>query len=175
MAKRPKEGRVPRSGARSLVGYLRDRPIGIKLGFIMFVPTLAIVIVGANGLLGQISTTNNADRARTLSTLTQYSGALVDELQTERADATMLLGASSTADIGTAKKAFTAQEPLTNAAATAYTVQSDSQAHLPANFQSLLARIQTQVGSLTGLRQEISSMNQIPLTIAVAQYTALDQ
>ena len=75
MSKRPKEGRAPRSGVRSLVGYLRDRPIGIKLGFIMFVPILAIVIVGANGLVAQISTTNNADRARTLATLTQFTGA----------------------------------------------------------------------------------------------------
>ncbi|HEY2794009.1 MAG TPA: nitrate- and nitrite sensing domain-containing protein, partial [Micromonosporaceae bacterium] len=164
---------MPRSGVRSLVGYLRDRPIGIKLGFIMFVPTLAIVIVGANGLLGQISTTNNADRARTLSTLTQFSGAFVDQLQTERADATMLLGSTSGTATTKAKATFVAQTPLTDAAASAYTVQSDSQAHLPSNFQALLAQIQTQVGNLSGLRQEITSMNQIPLTIAVSQYTAL--
>jgi nitrate/nitrite sensing protein/histidine kinase/DNA gyrase B/HSP90-like ATPase/HAMP domain-containing protein len=172
VAKRPKEGRVPRSGARSLIGYLRDRPIGIKLGFIMFVPTLAIVIVGANGLLGQISTTNSADRARTLSTLTQYSGELVDQLQTERADATMLLG--STGAAGTAAgKVYTAQEAQTDAASTLYTRQSGSQANLPANFQALLLRIQSQIVNLSGLRTEVSNMDQIPLTIAVSQYTTL--
>jgi signal transduction histidine kinase len=170
VAKRPQEARVSRSGARSLVGYLRDRPIGIKLGFIMFVPTLAIVIVGANGLLGQISTTNNADRARTLSTLTQYSGALVDELQAERADATMLLGTTQNA---TAKKSFAAQETRTDTASAAYTVQSGSQAHLPTNFQSLLGRIQNQLGNLAGLRQEVFGINQIPMSTAVSQYTAL--
>ncbi len=173
MSKRPKEGRAPRSGVRSLVGYLRDRPIGIKLGFIMFVPILAIVIVGANGLVAQISTTNNADRARTLATLTQFSGALVDQLQAERADATMLLGSPSKAAMDAAKPVFAAQTAKTDSAATAYTTQSSSQANLPDNFRSLLARIQTQLGQLGALRNEIGVSGQIPLSAAVSPYSAL--
>ena len=69
MSKRPKTGSSRPIGFASLVGWLRDRRIGIKLGFIMFVPTLATVIVGANGLVTQISNANTADRARTLATL----------------------------------------------------------------------------------------------------------
>ena len=163
-----KAGRV-----RSFVGYLRDRPIGIKLGFIMFVPILAIVIVGANGLVAQISTTNNADRARTLATLTQFSGALVDQLQAERADATMLLGSPSKAAMDAAKPVFAAQTAKTDSAATAYTTQSSSQANLPDNFRSLLARIQTQLGQLGALRNEIGVSGQIPLSAAVSPYSAL--
>jgi signal transduction histidine kinase len=173
VSKRPKEGRAPRSGVRSLVGYLRDRPIGIKLGFITFVPILAIVIVGANGLVAQISTTNDADRARTLATLTQYSGALVDELQIERVDATMLLGSSSKSDMAAASTAFTAQTVKTDNIAAAYTVQSSSQANLPANFRSLLVRIANQLSNLTPLRGQISGTGQIPLSAAVSPYTAL--
>ncbi len=69
MTKRPKTGPSRPMGFESLAGWLRDRRIGIKLGFIMFVPTLATVIVGANGLVSQISNANTADRAHSLATL----------------------------------------------------------------------------------------------------------
>jgi signal transduction histidine kinase len=159
---------------RSLAGYLRDRRIGFKLGFILFVPTLATVIVGANGLVSQISTANDADRARTLATLSEYSGSLVDTLQAERADAVMLLGSpAKSANASSAAKAFTAEGTLTDAAESDYTQRSSSLANLPDNFRSLLSDIQSQLGDLPSLRTQISGSSQIPLTTANHQYTVL--
>ncbi len=166
MSKRPQPGPGARPGRRSLVGYLRDTRIGIKLGFIMFVPTLATVIVGANGLVTQISTANSADRARTLSTLSEFSGTLVDDLQAERADSIMWLGSPpKSANAVTASKAYAAEAQKSVTAAAAYTRESTSLANLPDNFNALLTRIQKQIGDLPALRTQVSA-NQIPMTIA---------
>lgn len=174
MSKRPTAGYGPLSSVRSLVGYLRDRRIGIKLGFILFVPTLATVIVGANGLVGQISTANTADRARTLATLSGDAGVLVHELQNERANSTMLLGLQKSRPEATvALKSFNAQVTATDAARGAYTRQSSSQANLPDSFKNLLGGIQSQLGALPKLREEITHDTQIPLTLAVKQYDVL--
>jgi signal transduction histidine kinase len=174
VSKRPEAGRGPRFGVRSLVGYLRDARIGIKLGFIMFVPTLATVVVGANGLVGQISTANAADQARTLSTLSEYSGSLVDALQAERADAVMLLGSpAKSANAVAAASKFTAEIGVTDTAATAYTHESLTLADLPDNFKSLLLRIQAQINGIPALRTQIVGQSQIPLSTAAAQYTGL--
>ena len=157
MSKRPEAGAKPQSGKRSLVGYLRDRRIGVKLGFIVFVPTLATVIVGANGLVGQISTASTADRARVLATLSGDAGALVQDLQNERADAAMLLGSSANAaGMDGAKKKFGDDVTATDSAKGEYNRQSSSQANLPDNFKSLLASIQQQLSALPKLRQDIT-------------------
>jgi hypothetical protein len=70
---------------------LRDLPIWSKLGLIMIVPTIATITVGVAGLVSNIGQANNADRARTLSGLSQQSAALVHELENERAAATLLI------------------------------------------------------------------------------------
>ena len=178
MSKRPKAaGGSPLSSVRSLVGYLRDRRIGIKLGFIMFVPTLATIIVGANGLVGQVSTANVADRARTLATLSGDAGVLVHQLQNERADSTMLLGLQEgRVDAASALNAFNAQVIQTEYARGVYTQQSSSQANLPDSFRTLLSRIQNQLSALPKLREQIAQETQgaqIPLTLADAQYDVL--
>src|SRR5437868_3274176 len=79
---------------RRLVGYLRDRSIGFKLGLIMLVPTLATVVVGFGALASNIGTAHNADRARILAGLTGDTGRLVHDLQNERAAVTMLLASN---------------------------------------------------------------------------------
>jgi len=174
VSKRPEAGAKPQSGKRSLVGYLRDRRIGVKLGFIMFVPTLATVIVGANGLVSQISTASTADRARVLATLSGDAGALVHDLQNERANAAMLLGSTSTADTAAAGKEFQKAVVATDGAKDDYNRQSSSQANLPDNFKSLLSSIQSQLGALPKLRQDISdTTTAMPLSLAVQQYDVL--
>jgi len=81
VSKRPKPANAVMSRLRRPAGRLRDLPIWSKLGLIMLVPTLATIIVGVSGLVEQIDEASNADRARTLSVLSQNAGALVDSLQ----------------------------------------------------------------------------------------------
>src|ERR671933_60217 len=90
VSKRPKTGSAAVSRLRRPAGRLRDLPIWSKLGLIMLVPTLATVIVGVSGLVDHINTANNAERARTLSVLSQAAGGLVDQLQNERSDAVLV-------------------------------------------------------------------------------------
>src|SRR5690348_11974724 len=95
VSKRPTTGGGPAlSVMRRLVGYLRDRSIGFKLGLIMLVPTLATVVVGFGALASNIGTAHNADRARILAGLTGDTGVLVHDLQNERAAVAMLLASN---------------------------------------------------------------------------------
>src|SRR5438876_6811421 len=92
VSKRPTTGGAPAlSAMRRLVGYLKDRSIGFKLGLIMLVPTLATVVVGFGALASNITTAHNADRSRNLAELSEDSGLLVHNLQNERAAVTRLL------------------------------------------------------------------------------------
>jgi len=84
VSKRPNTANGVMSRLRRPAGRLRDLPIWSKLGLIMLVPTLATIIVGTSGLIDHISQASNAERARTLATLSQASGGLVDQLQNER-------------------------------------------------------------------------------------------
>src|SRR5256884_8935672 len=94
VSKRPTTGGGPaRSVMRRLVGYLRDRSIGFKLGLIMLVPTLATVVVGFGALAANIGTAHDADRARILAGLSSDAGRLVHDLQDERAAAIIVLSA----------------------------------------------------------------------------------
>src|SRR2546421_3706209 len=98
------------------MGRLRDLPIWSKLGLIMIVPTIATIIVGTAGLVTNISHANEADRSRTLAGLSADAGALVHELQDERAAATLLLGNPG----NESRAAFDRQTPSTDDAGKAY-------------------------------------------------------
>jgi len=93
VSKRPKTANSFMSRLRRPAGRLRDLPIWSKLGLIMIVPTLATIVVGTNGLIDHIDTSENADQARDLAVVVEASGDLVQNLQNERAAAAMLLGA----------------------------------------------------------------------------------
>ncbi|HWS36502.1 MAG TPA: hypothetical protein VN408_27670, partial [Actinoplanes sp.] len=56
----------------------------------MLVPTVATIVVGVNGLIDHIDEASNAERARTLSVLSEASGGLVDHLQAERTFGVMI-------------------------------------------------------------------------------------
>src|SRR5918997_3319739 len=90
VSKRPKPANAVMSGPRRPAGRLRELPIWSKLGLIMLVPTLATIIVGVSGLVDHINEASNAERARTLSVLSQAAGGLVDQLQDERAYGVMI-------------------------------------------------------------------------------------
>ena len=69
MSKRPATGGTAQSRMSGLTAYLRDRPIWVKLGLIVLIPTIATVAVGFSALLSNISATSNANRARNLAEL----------------------------------------------------------------------------------------------------------
>ena len=73
------------------IGWVRDLPIWTKLGLIMIVPTIATIVVGTAGLLEQVEQASGAERARSLTVLSGDAGALVHQLQDERARAIQLL------------------------------------------------------------------------------------
>src|SRR5215467_8375690 len=179
VTQRPKKGRGPLAAVRSLGSYLRDSRIGIKLGFIMGVPTLAIVVVGAIGLVSQISNEGSAERGRTLATLSSDAGGLAHALQTERADAILVLGyleAQQQTAAADAIQAFNTQTLLTSKAVTEYTQQAAAQPDLPPEFRSLLSDVQTQLNSLGALRNQVTGStkeNTIPLSQAAIRYGAL--
>ncbi|HKD99022.1 MAG TPA: nitrate- and nitrite sensing domain-containing protein [Micromonosporaceae bacterium] len=179
MTQRPKKGRGPLTAVRSLGNYLRDSRIGIKLGFIMAVPTLAIVVVGATGLVSQISNEGDAERARSLATLSADAGALAHALQGERADAALVLGYlehQQESQAAAAIQAYNTQTLATGKTAVDYTQQAAIQPDLPSEFRSILADVQTQLNALPSLRSQVTGSTKessIPLSLAAIRYGAL--
>jgi signal transduction histidine kinase len=158
---------------RGLVGYLRDRPIWVKLGLIMMVPTIATVSVGFGALLGNINAASNADRARSLAGLSSDAGRLVHSLQDERAAATLLL---STPDKNAQKSGQTTYQSLvgkTDQSTRDYVQHRAALANLPAAFRDLLDRIDKEIGSLTAMRQQVNKTTDILLSTATARYNGL--
>ncbi|NUR70984.1 MAG: HAMP domain-containing protein, partial [Hamadaea sp.] len=119
-------------------------PIWAKLGLIMVVPTLATIVVGVNGLVGQMDTVELADRARTFANVNTEAGELAHELQEERAKAVMALGAGS--DKAARQTALSALDQVITATEKAkddylQQVQSLSTADLPAKFTATLENV----------------------------------
>ena len=140
---------------RGPIGWLRDRPIWTKLGIIMIVPVLATIVVGVQGLLDHVGNADLADRARTLAVLSGQAGHLVDELQDERANAVMLLGAEAN-KVDSLKSAFGQQGAKTDAVVSEYRYRRSTLADPPQAVRTLLDKIETELAELTGLRQQIS-------------------
>jgi signal transduction histidine kinase len=174
VSKRPKTADSVMSRLRRPLGRLRDLPIWSKLGLIMIVPTLATIGVGTNGLIEHLGTANDADRARTLAQLTEASGALVHNLQNERAAAVMLLGAR---DDGTEKRYLEAYNKLTPPVdETKRPYQQERNAlnagDLPANFRELLDRIDTGLAELPATRSQVTNAR-LTFSDASKDYTEL--
>src|SRR5436309_1634583 len=157
VSKRPTTGGAPGlSAMRGLVGYLRDRSIGFKLGLIMLVPTLATVVVGFGALANNISIAHDADRARILAGLSGDAGVLVHDLQDERAAALMVLTAKDSDAQKATGATYTGLFKTSDQAAKDYaTHRAALTGLLPPGFHSLLGTIDEQLNSLTTLRQQL--------------------
>jgi signal transduction histidine kinase len=120
-------------------------PIWAKLGLIMVVPTLATIVVGVNGLVGDMDTVDLADRARTFANVNSEAGALTHELQEERAKAVFLLGgvAASKEERATAVSALDQVITRSEKATGDYLqqVQSLSTSSLPQKFTDTLDHV----------------------------------
>jgi signal transduction histidine kinase len=160
---------------QGLGGYLGDRPIWFKLGLIMIVPTIATIVVGISALLTNIGAASDADRARTLTSLTADSGSLVHDLQNERAAAVDLLAfpepnQSTLQNLATAYKAQFAQG---DAAAKTYREQRNALTGLPDSFTGQLNSVDSALAGLPNLRNSVISGNNITLTSALQSYGSL--
>jgi len=157
------------------VGRLRDLPIWSKLGLIMIVPIIATIVVGTNGLVNNIGQANDADRARTLSGLSAQASALVHELQSERANAALLLGVlvDQTANVE-ARATFERQIQKTEDASKDYRLTRSGLADPPEDFRKQLAGIDTQLLDLPGMRKQISDGGKdILASTVVSRYRTL--
>jgi len=136
------------SRLRVPVGRLRDLPIWSKLGLIMVVPILATCVVGVTSLLNNVGDANNADRARTLSGLSNDAAALAQELQGERAKATLLLGTTAGSPAATtAKNEFQQQTGATDKVGSQYRLHRSGLADINDEFRTRLATIDTELGA----------------------------
>ncbi|WP_435831839.1 nitrate- and nitrite sensing domain-containing protein [Catellatospora methionotrophica] len=151
MSKRPgTQNNAVLSRLRRPVSRLRDMPIWSKLGLIMIVPTLATIVVGTNGLLDNLDTATGADRTRILSVLVKESGALVDDLQNERAAAVMLLGTTNTPPASyenTGKLVDEAKKP--------YAQQRGALVDVDNSLRDLLVQIDSGLSSLPSVREQV--------------------
>ncbi|MDG6109380.1 sensor histidine kinase [Dactylosporangium aurantiacum] len=157
------------------MGRLRDLPIWSKLGLIMIVPIIATIVVGTNGLVNNIGEANDADRARTLSGLSAQASALVHELQSERANAALLLGVLTVqgGDVE-ARAAFERQIQKTEDASKEYRLTRSGLADPPEDFRKQLASIDTQLLDLPGMRKQISEGGkEILASTVVSRYRTL--
>jgi signal transduction histidine kinase len=162
------------SRLRRPVGRLGDLPVWAKLGLIMIVPTVATIVVGTFGLVDHVATANNADRARTLSSLSADVGALVHRLQDERAAATMLLSVNNPANVVQANTAaYQKRWSETDQAKNAYALRRTGLADLPPTFKDLLGRLDTQLSELPALRQDVAGRKSVSLTYAAFTYQGL--
>jgi signal transduction histidine kinase len=140
----------------------------------MIVPIIATIVVGTNGLVNNIGDANNADRARTLSGLSAEAGALVQELQSERAKSTLLLAAPAGTPVATtARTEFDRQAQLTDDANKTYRLHRSAVADIPADFRSRLALIDTQLSDLLVMRQQITSGGDILGSTVVSRYRTI--
>src|SRR5262245_15677991 len=171
-------------GVGSVAGFLGNRRIGIKLGFIMFVPTLATVIVGANGLVSQISNANSADRARSLASLSADAGTLVHALQDERTDAAIFQGYAvksppTSADLKAkqaAADAYKAQKDTTDKARSVYQQQVAAEPDLPSAVGNILSDLTVKLGALDALRDNVNGTEPkaaVGTETAITQYNVL--
>ena len=159
MSKRPKTANGVMSRLRRPADRLRDLPIWSKLGLIMLVPTLATIIVGVSGLVDHIDTASNAERARTLSVLSEAAGGLVDALQNERAYGVMIAETDDkahAAEHAAAIQSYKDENPKVDAAKAPYAQQQAALDSVPDKVGILLLRLERNLADLPTQRTSIS-------------------
>ncbi|MEU7902633.1 sensor histidine kinase [Actinoplanes sp. NPDC049118] len=158
MSKRPKTANAVMSRLRRPAGRLRDLPIWSKLGLIMLVPTLATVIVGTSGLIDHINEASDAERARTLSVLSQAAGGLVDHLQSERAYGVMIATTQPrSAERAAADLAYKREHPKVDAAKLPYSQQKAALDEVPDQVSVLLLRLDRNLEELPSIRSQTAN------------------
>jgi len=159
VSKRPKTANGVMSRLRRPADRLRDLPIWSKLGLIMLVPTLATIIVGVSGLVDHINTASNAERARTLSVLSEAAGGLVDHLQNERAYGVMIrTNKDKNQSVhDAALKAYNNETALVDTAKVPYSQQKAALDNVPDKVSTLLLRLDRNLEELPSIRSQVAN------------------
>ncbi|MEH0935197.1 nitrate- and nitrite sensing domain-containing protein [Micromonospora psammae] len=172
MSKRPTTAGSFLSRLRRPASRLRDMPIWSKLGLIMIVPTIATVVVGTSGLITNLQTLNDANRAGDLANLVSYSGDLVNSLQDERTAAVLLLGSQKGQASAQYQEAYNRVNARVDQSKAPYSQQRTELDDLPASFESLLDRIDEELKDLPATRSQVYN-GKLTLTDAVGSYQGL--
>ncbi|MFI2274381.1 MULTISPECIES: sensor histidine kinase [Catenuloplanes] len=154
---------------------LRDLPIWSKLGLIMIVPTMATIVVGTSGLIDHIEEARDADQARTIAQLEQYSGELIDSLQNERAAAARFLSTPNSQRDAKAGllETFNQTHAVVDAAKKPYSQQRTLLTDLPdSNFETLLDTADASLEELPATRSQVSN-NSLQLSFAKQSYDGI--
>ncbi len=171
MSKRPAAGGKTPSGKGGLGGYLGDRPIWVKLGLIMIVPTIATVVVGFGALLTNIKATSDAGAVQAVATLNQDIGALTDALQAERASASTLLDQhADPAATEAAVKQYTSLFAATDQANAAYHAQRAALPGLSNAVTATLGRADAGLETLKDVREQVKGAG--PRAALLSKYTS---
>ncbi len=153
MSKRPAAGGGASSGSGGRRGVLRDRPIWVKLGLIMIVPTIATVFVGFSALLTNIRGASDAATVQSVAALDAQIGSLSDALQSERAAANTLLG-EPPSKVGDAQKRYESLFAATDQAAAAYRTRRTAVGDLNSSFTATLQSVDTALSDLPSVRNQ---------------------
>jgi signal transduction histidine kinase len=126
---------------------------------IMIVPTLATIVVGTNGLITQVDTASNADRARVLAIVSGRAGELMHQLQDERAAAVVLLASDrgNEEQITERTTAYTDIHAVVDEAERQFQNQSAALTDLPDSYRDLLANIRGQISVLPQTRNRVAN------------------
>jgi signal transduction histidine kinase len=160
VSKRPKAANGVMSRLRRPAGRLRDLPIWSKLGLIMLVPTVATIIVGVQGLVDHIDEASNAERARTLSVLSEAAGGLVDHLQAERTYGIMVALAKDARNNDAAAAAvelYNGEHGAVDTAKAPYVQQKGALEDVPDNVGRLLLRLDNNLEDLPAFRSKVAN------------------
>ncbi|MDI6099775.1 sensor histidine kinase [Actinoplanes sp. NEAU-A12] len=175
MSKRPSSANGVMSRLRRPAGRLRDLPIWSKLGLIMLVPTVATIIVGVNGLVDHIDEASNAERARTLSVLSEAAGGLVDHLQAERTYGVMIAKSPKGAEpFNNAVKLYNEEHRSVDDAKAPYVQQRAALEDVPENVGTLLLRLERNLEDLPVLRSRVAKGDEAPDQILQTYDTLID-
>ncbi|TDB73551.1 sensor histidine kinase, partial [Micromonospora sp. KC721] len=172
MSKRPKTAGSFLSRLSRPAGRLRDMPIWSKLGLIMIVPTIATVVVGTSGLVDNLQTLNNANRAGDLANLVGYSGDLVNSLQDERTAAVLLLGAPKGQVREQYQEAYNRVNLRVDQSKVPYLQQRAQLEDLPGSLDTLLDRIDQELTDLPGTRSQVFN-GKLAISDAVGSYQGM--
>ncbi|HWH01601.1 MAG TPA: nitrate- and nitrite sensing domain-containing protein, partial [Pilimelia sp.] len=172
MSKRPTTTGAVVARLRRPFGGLRDTPIWAKLGLIMIVPTIATLVVGITGLVGNLETQSRAERARILANLSQVAGQLVHDLQNERAAAAMVLGTRDPGALSRNRAAYEKAQEAVDRARPPYTRQRSALARQTGNFRDVLNEIDANLAALDSLRNQVVN-GKLTLTDAETDYQVL--
>jgi signal transduction histidine kinase len=144
---------------------LRDARIRSKLGLILIIPLVAVVALGAVRLVDSGQRALAADLVQSLARVSAEASEVSHELHLERMRAAQLL-ADPAGDAGE----FNAQAARTDQAVAAYAAARDELGQVPELVQERLNRVDEQLATLDGTRQEMVGSSDVTVAGAVLRY-----